>query len=565
MDFPKSVPGVGLVNGKFIDEDPLAATPGSLIPSAWGNAVTQEILAVIVSAGLTPDEANTAQLVAAINKKVTDVALQFATQSEAEAGTNLTKVMSPGRVFQAIAKRAGSYGSSRVVTATSVLVVGAFHTINAAGVTAGLPALSGTVSGDSIAVTARFDTVIAANGAENINNPAASTSANSFTIRAGEQVQFISNGASAWAMTSYTKNPQYQEYTAFSSVTGSVAQVISPVPAPPAYVENQRFRVKFSANNLAGAASTLAYLGLATKSLKQYDASGVKVNAVFVANQRSDVEYDGTDFVVLNQLPVAIVDTRQSPRGQFSNLRGSTTGLSANYPYTIDQVTVASSTGAAVVLSGVSLTLNTAATASATVSGMVGGATVASTFYAVYLHYNPTTAAMVLTGDLNFTSPSAAPAAGFTHWARIGSFRTDSTANKYPLRVSQEDNYTTYIPLAGTNVAAALIMVSGAMGSVNATPTWGAVPIGAFVPTTASKIRIFVNSYAGPVIVAPNPSYSGLSIASVRGAPIMLSTPEGFTANQAVMGEFVIESPNLYYACTNANGGLMCMGYEDRL
>lgn len=562
MDFPKSVPGVGLVNGKFIDEDPLAATPGSLIPSAWGNAVTQEILAVIASAGFTPDEANTAQLLAAINKKVTDVSVQFATQSEAEAGTNLAKVMSPGRVFQAIAKRAASYGSSRLVTATSVLVVGAFHTVNAAGVTAGLPALSTTINGDSVAVTARFDTIIAANGAENINSPAMATSANSFTIRAGEQVQFVSNGASAWAMTSYTKNPQYQDYTAFTTAGTAAALTLTPVPAIESYASPQRFRVKFSQNSTPTA--TINVSGRGPKSIKQYDSAGAKVPAVYVANQLSDIEYDGTDFIVLNQLPVALVETRQTPRGQFSNLRGSTTGLSANFQYTIDQVTVASAAGAAVVLSGVTLTLNTAATASATVSGMVSGATVASTFYAVYLHYNPVTSAMVLTGDLSLTTPSAAPAAGFTHWAKIGTFRTDSTANKYPLRVIQDDNCTTYPPVPGTNVPAALILVSGAMGSVTV-PTWGAVPIGAFVPSTASKIRVFVNSYAGPVIVAPNPTYSGLSIASVRGAPIMLSTPEGYTANQAAMGEFVIESPNLYYACTNANGGLMCMGYEDRL
>ncbi|WP_256659347.1 hypothetical protein [Pseudomonas sp. KBW05] len=104
MDFPKSVPGVGLVNGKFIDEDPLAATPGSLIPSEWGNAVTQEILNVITSAGAVPDEANTGQLLTAIDKKIESSTVSFATQAEAEAGTVTSKVMSPARVFQAIAK-----------------------------------------------------------------------------------------------------------------------------------------------------------------------------------------------------------------------------------------------------------------------------------------------------------------------------------------------------------------------------------------------------------------------------------------------------------------------------
>lgn len=104
MDFPKSVPGVGLVNGRFIDEDPLAATPGSLIPSVWGNSVTFELLNVIEEAGMDPNESDNTQLVTAIKALVDDVALEFATKEDAEGGTNLTKVMSPGRVFQAIAK-----------------------------------------------------------------------------------------------------------------------------------------------------------------------------------------------------------------------------------------------------------------------------------------------------------------------------------------------------------------------------------------------------------------------------------------------------------------------------
>ncbi|SCX71022.1 hypothetical protein SAMN03159507_04546 [Pseudomonas sp. NFACC32-1] len=66
MDYPKSVPSVGLVNGRFVDEDPLAGKPGSLIPAVWGNGVTQEILNVISAAGMTPSEADTGQLIKAL-------------------------------------------------------------------------------------------------------------------------------------------------------------------------------------------------------------------------------------------------------------------------------------------------------------------------------------------------------------------------------------------------------------------------------------------------------------------------------------------------------------------
>jgi hypothetical protein len=66
VDFPKSVPSAGLVNGAFVDENPITGTAGSLIPASWGNGVTREILEVINAAGLTPSESNLTQLLGAI-------------------------------------------------------------------------------------------------------------------------------------------------------------------------------------------------------------------------------------------------------------------------------------------------------------------------------------------------------------------------------------------------------------------------------------------------------------------------------------------------------------------
>lgn len=70
MDFPKSVSGVGLVNGKFVDEDEQTGQQGSLIPAAWGNLATDELLAVIIDAGLVPSEIVSNQLLLAIKKLV---------------------------------------------------------------------------------------------------------------------------------------------------------------------------------------------------------------------------------------------------------------------------------------------------------------------------------------------------------------------------------------------------------------------------------------------------------------------------------------------------------------
>lgn len=70
MDFPKSVPNAGLVNGQFVDENVGTGQPGSLIPAAWGNLVTLELLSVLSAGGIVPDEFKTNQLAAAIDKIV---------------------------------------------------------------------------------------------------------------------------------------------------------------------------------------------------------------------------------------------------------------------------------------------------------------------------------------------------------------------------------------------------------------------------------------------------------------------------------------------------------------
>ncbi|KPA92708.1 phage-related tail fiber protein [Pseudomonas asplenii] len=66
MDYPKSVPGVGLSNGKFVDDNPITGAPGSLIPASWGNLVTDELLSIVQAGGLEPSEAAHDQLLTAI-------------------------------------------------------------------------------------------------------------------------------------------------------------------------------------------------------------------------------------------------------------------------------------------------------------------------------------------------------------------------------------------------------------------------------------------------------------------------------------------------------------------
>lgn len=66
MDYPKSNPKVGLYNGKFTDGSADGTVKPSLDTADWANAVTDEILSVIVAGGLVPAEATRNQMATSI-------------------------------------------------------------------------------------------------------------------------------------------------------------------------------------------------------------------------------------------------------------------------------------------------------------------------------------------------------------------------------------------------------------------------------------------------------------------------------------------------------------------
>jgi hypothetical protein len=106
---------------------------------------------------------------------------------------------------------------------------------------------------------------------------------------------------------------QAQAFTAFTTSGSAGVLTVAPTPAITAYVANQRFRLKLS--QASTGASTINVSGLGAKSLKQYDSTGAKIPAVFAVGQLSDVEYDGTDFVLLDQLPSVVPQATETVAG----------------------------------------------------------------------------------------------------------------------------------------------------------------------------------------------------------------------------------------------------------
>ena len=110
------------------------------------------------------------------------------------------------------------------------------------------------------------------------------------------------------------RDDQLQLTTAFTTAGAAPNFTLTPLPAPAALTANLRFRVKFHA---AGAgADQINIAGLGNKAIKQYDSTGMKVAATVVANQLADIEYDGTDLVLLGPVvPVQAGDCNTSMAG----------------------------------------------------------------------------------------------------------------------------------------------------------------------------------------------------------------------------------------------------------
>jgi len=144
MDYPKSVLSAGLVDGRFVDEDPLAGTPGSLIPASWGNGVTRELLNVISAGGSAPTETKDDQLLASLRgNKLFLTSPQFTSDQSAATTEFVTRA---GLQFSGFS----SYGVSTVLTTAHIGGVASFS--SASPLIATLPSINGIAHASTIHV-----------------------------------------------------------------------------------------------------------------------------------------------------------------------------------------------------------------------------------------------------------------------------------------------------------------------------------------------------------------------------------------------------------------------------
>ncbi|MDR6579959.1 hypothetical protein [Pseudomonas extremaustralis] len=384
---------------------------------------------------------------------------------------------------------------------------------------------------------------------------------------------------------------QIQSVTAFTSGGVSTALTLAPVPAITAYAANQRFRIKFG---LASTGSdTLNISGLGAKSIKQYDPNGAKVAAVFAANQLADVEYDGTDFVLLDRLPILPQATETvlgggkiatqslansglddstimtplktaksapSVRGAYSNLIVSTTGASATVTITASQIVLQGASGAASTLKSLSTSASTAVSG---VGGLDTGTIAINTWYSVWVIYDPVLGNISALLSLSATSPTISWS-GDIRYARVGWILTDGSGNKFPLNMLQAGNRAQW--KIGGNVSATRSMASGVQGTPTTPAAFIAVGVSSFVPPTAIAISCTIHVQAGTagVIVAPSNAYGGYD-SNTNLPPLAVSTPGATSLNTNCSALMILESTNIYYASSSSTGQLVANGWEDNL
>ena len=349
---------------------------------------------------------------------------------------------------------------------------------------------------------------------------------------------------------------QTQAGTAFTTAGTAAAQTLTPTPAISAYAAPLRFRVKFS--QASTGSGTINISGIGARNLKQYDYAGAKVAAVYAVGQLADIEYDGTDFVLLDQLPASIGNF-VGIQGAYKNLLITTTGLSALAVITADEIVVESSTNTYQTLRSVNVSPSLSVSG---VNGLDTGTVAAGTWYSLWVIWNGSTKA----GLLSLSGTAPALPSGYTHAARVGWVRTDATANKYPLNFTQTGRRAQYRVGTGTNVAALPVIAQAA----SAIPLWTAIGTGGVVPPTASAIDVgclsqSASSQLAWCYVVPNNNYSTTVSAT---APVAIGSGSYNTSLTATRTLMTLESANIYWGTLTSSGGSMgvyCAGWEDNL
>lgn len=353
------------------------------------------------------------------------------------------------------------------------------------------------------------------------------------------------------AMEDYVQPSSLQSGSYLYAAAGGTADAITATftPAIAALTDGMAVYVDAASANTT-TTPTFSPNGLTAHTIVKNNAQALVAGDIAGAGHILHLVYrlGAAKWELLNPAGTVSTASLGSVSGKSKNLVVTTTGTSATITITADEVAVRDTSYNFKTLNTISLSVSGA-------SSLDTGALAASTWYALYVIYNPTT--LTTAGLLSLSATSPTLPSGYTYFAKIGDIRTDSSGNKYPLSMTIKGTSAQYKVAAGSNVAAALAMASGILGAPG-TPTWSAVAVGNFVPATAKKINLAFFSQ-GSSSAAPNNAYGAYQ--SPTNAPPWQWAP-GTLLSKADLAAFVLESANIYVASTEANFRVFCLGWE---
>ncbi|MCP1616560.1 hypothetical protein FBY21_1167 [Pseudomonas sp. SLBN-26] len=255
----------------------------------------------------------------------------------------------------------------------------------------------------------------------------------------------------------------------------------------------------------------------------------------------------------------ATLRNRIATAGHFVNLKVSCTGADPTILISADQLVVGDGIGNARILRSVGVSINTAASG---LNGLDTSTSAANTWYYAFVIFNPATSSVAAVASLSPTAPSLP--AGYTHFVRVGAYRTGAGSARLPLSFIQAGRSVRYKIEAVGNVTELPVMASGLAGSPE-TPTFVSVAVQAFVPPTATAVSVRTTRIVsgGRVVVAPSALY-GPPVTDTRAtAPIAISGTTAF--GMAPSADIVLESGNIYWASSISTVALLCVGWEDSI
>lgn len=234
-------------------------------------------------------------------------------------------------------------------------------------------------------------------------------------------------------------------------------------------------------------------------------------------------------------------------------IKNNATTPNTKIDITASQAVLVNSSGKAISHSSISLTCDLGTTGA---NALDTGTIASSTWYYIWLISNGTTVACV--GSTSSTAPTLP--GGYTFKMYIGAMLTDGSSNLK--RTLQKGANAQYKITAGSNTTGFPVLSAGVTGNVNV-PTWTTIATGAFVPSTASHIK--VNSCGGAAngVLAVSANNATGVYTSTTNPPHAAAIGDASNTKPLAPVEIMLETTDIYVACSISSVSLFCVGWTD--